>query len=179
MSKRVCATDGCGAYLSRYTAPEIATCSLHGGGPKPFDFFLSGRFAAVLSLEDWQLRAACKGMDEAGFEPDLPSNERPLNTTKAAKRACAYCPVRRECLQFAFDNAFYEWEADPDDPESGGSADGMVYGGMTGRERSKIRHLEDRVDVGLAMFEAQRADQDLFVFHRDAGIRAADRWETA
>ncbi|MBK6857778.1 MAG: WhiB family transcriptional regulator [Microthrixaceae bacterium] len=64
----------------------------------------------------WQDRGACRGAD-----PDLffPTKNR---TAHAAKRICAVCEVRAECLAYAIDN----------EPLG-------VWGGMSPRERRTLR----------------------------------------
>lgn len=51
---------------------------------------------------DWQRHAACRGMDVTAFfhprgERGVPWRER----EERAKRVCAQCPVRRECLDYS------------------------------------------------------------------------------
>ena len=51
---------------------------------------------------DWQIRAACRGMDASMFFH--PENERGSSRRRRedkAKRVCSDCPVRRECLGWA------------------------------------------------------------------------------
>jgi WhiB family redox-sensing transcriptional regulator len=70
---------------------------------------------------DWRDRAACLDTDPEVFHPELGG------TTKPAKRICAGCDVREECLMWAL--------AQP------GSLTG-IFGGTSGRERARIRaHL--------------------------------------
>ncbi len=58
--------------------------------------------ALVSDSWDWQVRAACRGMDAATFFH--PENERGRSRRRReeqAKRICSDCPVRRECLGWA------------------------------------------------------------------------------
>ena len=74
-------------------------------------------------MTGWQKDAACKGKDTDrwfALESDPATYE--------AKQVCAGCPVRESCLQFAIDN-----------PEHFG-----VWGGLTGRERAKLRNRRNR-----------------------------------
>ncbi|MFD7444865.1 WhiB family transcriptional regulator [Streptomyces sp. NPDC059909] len=51
---------------------------------------------------DWQLRAACRGVDSSLFFP--PPDERGdarAERERKAKRVCRRCPVRAECLRHA------------------------------------------------------------------------------
>lgn len=51
---------------------------------------------------DWQLQAACRGMDVGVFfSPDRERGEARDEREAAAKAICAQCPVRRECLDHA------------------------------------------------------------------------------
>ena len=64
----------------------------------------------------WQQNAACRGMDPAIFFPDLG------NHNHAAKRVCAGCPVRIDCLEHAL-NAGEEFG---------------IWGGLTEPERRRV-----------------------------------------
>lgn len=90
----------------------------------------------VLSLDDdpvrrlqWQDDAACRDYDsDLFFEPD---NEWPAvraRREQAAKKVCAGCPVRADCLSFA---------------ESGPEVFG-VWGGTTQRERASSKRRRRR-----------------------------------
>lgn len=61
----------------------------------------------------WQDRAACRGMNPDLFFPARGEE------TRQAKKVCARCPVREECLDFALENA-----------EKFG-----IWGGLSERER--------------------------------------------
>lgn len=65
---------------------------------------------------EWMNRARCKGMPGNLFFPK--QGERPV----AALEACAACPVRTQCLQYAVDHKI---------------RDG-IWGGMIGAERKQI-----------------------------------------
>ena len=81
--------------------------------------------SVLLIREHWIDAAACAkpGMPDVWFPGSGPTGER---AARAAKRICATCPVRQECLQHAL-----TWR------ESAG-----VWGGMTETERQ--RHPENR-----------------------------------
>lgn len=51
----------------------------------------------IVTEQTWMTQAACRGMTGLFF----PEKGQP---TAEAKRVCAACPVRQECLQHAFDN---------------------------------------------------------------------------
>lgn len=69
----------------------------------------------------WQERAACRDYDSELFiEPDDESRTLRARREQAAKRICAVCPVRAECLRYA---------------ESGHELFG-VWGGTTRQERA-------------------------------------------
>ena len=67
----------------------------------------------------WQTHASCRGMDPDLFFPQRGEG------TREARLVCATCPVRQPCLDYAID---------------GGEAFGM-WGGLSGRERRRIRRL--------------------------------------
>ena len=66
----------------------------------------------------WATDAACAGADPALF---YPTEHAGASEIRAAKRVCAGCPVRVECLHYAIDN---------------GEAYG-IWGGMTLKERRR------------------------------------------
>lgn len=67
--------------------------------------------------EDWRHSAACAGTDPEAFFPGRG------RVAKAARRVCAACPVRRECLEHAL---------------ASGERFG-VWGGLSERERREAR----------------------------------------
>lgn len=71
----------------------------------------------------WHALAACHGMDESVFFPPLGRDT--AKRVAVAKRVCAGCPVRRECLDDAL-----SWELP--------STRSGVRGGLTARERSEL-----------------------------------------
>lgn len=75
----------------------------------------------------WMDRAACRGKDLELFFPDEPRLPHLPDPDVAAKRICAGCPVREECLTYALGK-----------PETEG-----VWGGMSAHERrfSRRRRL--------------------------------------
>ncbi|GAA2067639.1 WhiB family transcriptional regulator [Catenulispora yoronensis] len=77
----------------------------------------------------WQDRAACHDFgSELFFESDNELRVVRARREQAAKKVCAMCPVRRECLRFA---------------ESGPEVFG-VWGGTTQRERAVRRRRRKR-----------------------------------
>lgn len=77
--------------------------------PRPF----AGKRTQPLRGQSWRMRAACRTADPALFFPELGES------AGAAKRICADCPVRAECLAFAV---------------ASGERFG-VFGGLSERER--------------------------------------------
>ncbi len=66
---------------------------------------------------EWFERAGCAGTDAESFFPEKGNSARP------AKRVCANCPVRAECLDYAL--AHHErWG---------------VWGGLSERERRRLK----------------------------------------
>jgi WhiB family transcriptional regulator, redox-sensing transcriptional regulator len=68
-------------------------------------------------VADWRDRAACRGADLSVFFPGRGESAEP------ARRICANCPVRQECLEFAL---------------SHGEVHG-IWGGLTVRDRRALR----------------------------------------
>jgi len=71
---------------------------------------------------DWMDRGLCAETDPEAFFVEKGGSTRP------AKRICARCPVRVECLNFALDH----------DEQFG------VYGGLSARERRNIKRASRR-----------------------------------
>jgi WhiB family redox-sensing transcriptional regulator len=71
-----------------------------------------------LDQPDWQERALCAQTDPEAFFPEKGGS------TREAKRICAGCEVRTECLEYAlaFDERFGIW------------------GGLSERERRRLKH---------------------------------------
>ena len=69
------------------------------------------------SVVGWRSRAACRGADLTVFFPGRGESAEP------ARRICASCPVRQECLAFAL---------------SHGEVHG-IWGGLTVRDRRALR----------------------------------------
>ena len=54
---------------------------------------------------DWQLQAACRGMDgEWFFPPDREQAKARTSRISKAKAVCAHCPALIPCRDFALDN---------------------------------------------------------------------------
>jgi WhiB family redox-sensing transcriptional regulator len=68
---------------------------------------------------DWMLEARCLDADPEAFFPEKGGS------TREAKRICAACPVREECLQYALDN----------DERFG------IWGGLSERERRRAKRI--------------------------------------
>ncbi|MFC9555820.1 WhiB family transcriptional regulator [Rhodococcus sp. NPDC056960] len=77
---------------------------------------------------DWQLAAACRDADPAVFfYLDNERGEPRADRVRAAKKVCLRCPVRAQCLNYAFEAR-----------ETHG-----IWGGYTGDERRKLRRLRE------------------------------------
>lgn len=70
----------------------------------------------------WRADALCAQTDPEMFMPDIGGDSRP------ARKVCAACDVREECLEYALDNG-----------ENLG-----VWGGLSARQRSKLRRSNER-----------------------------------
>ncbi|MFE6977040.1 WhiB family transcriptional regulator [Streptomyces sp. NPDC057682] len=78
----------------------------------------------------WHRRGTCYGMDVEDAEAVFFPGPRDHAEIAEAKELCGWCPVRRECLDFALENSLKEG----------------VWGGMTEAER---RPLHDKVHKRL------------------------------
>ncbi|HVX44938.1 MAG TPA: WhiB family transcriptional regulator [Mycobacteriales bacterium] len=83
----------------------------------------------------WAAQAACKGTDPDELFVQGAAQNR-------AKRVCAGCPVRTECLADALDNRM----------EFG------VWGGMTERERRALLRRRPDVHSWKSLFDTARRD---------------------
>lgn len=80
---------------------------------------------AKLSTE-WMERAACAGLADQTNDAWFPPVGNAKAKTKMARRICASCPVRAECLNYAIE----------------GRIEHGVWGGLTKGERRKV--MRDR-----------------------------------
>jgi WhiB family redox-sensing transcriptional regulator len=88
--------------------------------------------AARDRAEDWWSQAACRGTDAPEFFPeDFDPGPRREAALAVARRACAGCPVRADCLEHAL--AWHE-------PKG-------VWGGLTAAER--VTFAEHRRSAGV------------------------------
>ena len=111
---------------------------------------------------NWQVRAACRGVDPELFFPE-PSDE-PLVRTQvaAAKAVCRRCPVRQRCLAEALERIPYG-----------------IAGGLTAGERRRARAAQ-----GLGAGRRPRwrvlleAGSSLAEVARECGVsvRTVERW---
>ena len=79
-------------------------------------------------MDDWQDRAACKGMDPDLFHPFNPWRD--WRQVREAKQVCASCPVTAECLEMVMDAESETW--------GGRSIRVGIYAGLTPSERAKL-----------------------------------------
>ena len=94
-----------------------------GPRPRPEDDLCAAR---LLTHGYWRILAACQSVDPELFFP-LSASGKSLEQVTAAKAVCAACPVRRECLAFAFRT---------------GQVHG-IWGGRTEEERHQALSEED------------------------------------
>ncbi|WP_349828702.1 WhiB family transcriptional regulator [Brevibacterium litoralis] len=85
----------------------------------PLSLLLGGTPDGLLA---WQDQALCAQTDPEAFFPEKGGS------TREAKKVCASCEVRSECLDYALDN----------DERFG------IWGGLSERERRKIKQLKKR-----------------------------------
>ncbi|MFD4790403.1 WhiB family transcriptional regulator [Streptomyces sp. NPDC058459] len=79
----------------------------------------------------WHTRGTCHGMDVEDAEAVFFPGPRDHEEIAEAKELCGWCPVRRECLDFALENVLKEG----------------VWGGLTEAERRPLHeNLHQRLD---------------------------------
>lgn len=90
------------------------------GNPGSYDYMrLLSEFDLVLRKFDWMDDAACRGIKNVNFFPDVHYN----TEVHQAIAICRTCSVREDCAEFAIENQI----------EYG------VWGGMTAAERKQWR----------------------------------------
>ncbi|WP_456912555.1 WhiB family transcriptional regulator [Geodermatophilus sp. SYSU D00703] len=99
--------------MSSFPRPHLTLAP--APAPQPAAPFLGG--AVPAGDESWRLDALCAETDPEAFFPEKGGS------TREAKRVCASCPVRMECLEFALGN----------DERFG------IWGGLSERERRRLR----------------------------------------
>lgn len=114
-----------------------------------------GRDGAHGEYRDWRSRAACRGSEPETFFPTATEGPELARAEAAAKRICAGCPVRAECLAWATEVLPFG-----------------IAGGLSEAERAERRRATRaprRRDAGrrVAMAKAHRASPA-----RDAGLAA-------
>jgi hypothetical protein len=165
----------CQAVIS---AGEFCGCSGYRVAHVKMDSaFLSASRAALQDVwfPSWTAKALCKSAElhDGGKGPQRPGQPFVELTDKddlkdgglatrlpersllfQIGRMCAPCPVRRECLHYAYevvDSLSHHVDGDEDD-DSAGRAYG-IFGGVPGRLREHFRHDEEGAN---AWFEALR-----------------------
>lgn len=130
--------------------------TLPWGGPS------ASLFAADVEV-GWMSQAACAPEDHAKFFPESSSSQRGGSASRAkehiAKRICARCPVRRECLTFALSFVDVRGIWNPREEKYYKPNPVGVYGGLTARERNtpilRDLPLDVRIDLMQEFFMSQ------------------------
>ncbi|GAA2816703.1 hypothetical protein GCM10010470_60200 [Saccharopolyspora taberi] len=87
------------------------------GDPQLAELDILGLFDLDEEEQEWQERALCAQTDPEAFFPEKGGS------TREAKRICAGCEVRSECLEYALEH----------DERFG------IWGGLSERERRKLK----------------------------------------
>lgn len=115
------ATDVCKTL--RRVGTSVTTGDLERLNPEGVRLLLRALLFDGAGVPAWHALAACAGMDEGMFFPAEGADGRP--GAYRAKRICAGCPVRRECLEDAL-----AWEMP--------STRVGVRGGLLASERQRL-----------------------------------------
>ncbi|MFG3323825.1 WhiB family transcriptional regulator [Streptomyces sp. NPDC048171] len=103
----------------------------------------------------WHTRGACHGMDVEDADAVFFPGPRDHEEIAEAKELCGWCPVRRECLDFALENVLKEG----------------VWGGLTEAERRPLHdNLHRRMDYRRVTAFFQGRDVHLTEAERQAAI---------
>lgn len=102
---------------------------------------------------DWMQNAACaKGeLDEAYFSEET-SDGAYSDDLLHAKATCLNCPVRRPCLEYAYD---LERTYDDEGNDHIGTFRQGVFGGSTGEQRQSFAEVPDRTDTLLTYLDSE------------------------
>lgn len=95
-------------------------------------------FLTSIGDRSWVANAACRDVPTALFFPERGEN------APEAKGICRSCPVRCECREYALANG-----------EKFG-----IWGGMSERERRRVRRLRPRVTVRVELANARRREDE-------------------
>jgi WhiB family redox-sensing transcriptional regulator len=87
-----------------------------------FNVDFNARTLYTRLLPEWAPLAACAGKDSNIWFPES-DRASATEAVQKARRICLLCPVRKECLEWAFENVHSTVEG--------------VYGGTTGEEREQ------------------------------------------
>ena len=103
--------------MSHFPQPHLSLVPSFDGHPDAG--LRSESLAGLLTAgdESWRLDGLCAETDPEAFFPEKGGS------TRDAKRVCASCPVRQECLEYALGN----------DERFG------IWGGLSERERRRVR----------------------------------------
>lgn len=117
----------------RRVESRVTSGDAHRMDPNGVRLLLRALLFDGAGVPDWHALAACRGMDESVFF--CPPGRDPVPHVRRAKRVCAGCPVRSECLEDAM-----SWELP--------SGRVGVLGGLSAGERAQLHAA--RTGVGVA-----------------------------
>ena len=109
--------------FSRPSLTLVPEVPVTPSAPEPFPMpewrpaFDAQEWAGAGADDEWRLDALCAETDPEAFFPDKGGS------TREAKRVCAGCPVRAECLEYAL----------------AGDERFGIWGGLSERERRRVR----------------------------------------
>ena len=102
------------------TTPKKPTATAgNRGGPKYTYMELLSEWQLIDTYQEWKEDAACLGEDYDTFFPNVGYNQHNLE----ARKICAICPVKKQCLMFAVNNRINYG----------------IWGGLTPIQRKNIR----------------------------------------
>ena len=107
--------------MSSFSRPALTLLTDFSADAEPMP---ASPWTAATSDESWRLDALCAETDPEAFFPEKGGS------TREAKRVCAGCAVRTECLESALTN----------DERFG------IWGGLSERERRRLR-LQRRIPL--------------------------------
>ena len=103
--------------MSYFPQPHLSLVPTFDDGPDPLPSAAPLTGLLTAGDESWRLEGLCAETDPEAFFPEKGGS------TRDAKRVCAGCPVRMECLEYALGN----------DERFG------IWGGLSERERRRVR----------------------------------------
>ena len=146
---RVCAEEGCITNLSASNVRPY--CRVHQ--QRPLHSVPSVLFQVHLPY--WGPQAPCAGRDtDMWFTDDVAVGNDFPDTALMAMRICSTCPLRVDCLTWAFDREQLDRSSMADADREEADRRFGIFGGIPGRIRERYANEQDRIAKCFAWFDS-------------------------